>query len=86
MRSPFFFSLGVGLGGRGKGIFVFSIVLNVFSSCSHGVFRKVPQDVPNFTLDLSLMVCPKFNNHVNKTKKVGGRAGHGGVLLFLFCN
>jgi len=49
----------------GKGIFVFSIVLNVFSWS----FHKVPQDVPNFTSDFSLMVCPKFNNHVNKPKR-----------------
>jgi hypothetical protein len=32
-------------------------------------FQNVPQDVPNFTSDLSLMVCPKFNNHVNKVKR-----------------
>jgi hypothetical protein len=71
MRSPFFFFCWgrVGRGWIGKGIFVFFIVLNVFSSCSHGVSKKVPQDVPNFTSDLSLMVCPKFNNHVNKLKR-----------------
>jgi len=33
-------------GGMGKGIFVFSIVLNVFSSCSHGVSKRFPKMFP----------------------------------------
>jgi hypothetical protein len=76
MRSPFFFLLGWGgVGLDGKGDFCFfhcsQYVLIMFS----WGFQKVPQDVPNFTSDLSLMVCPKFNNHVNKLKKVGGPWG-----------
>jgi len=42
----------------------------------------VPQDVPNNTSILSHMICPKFNSHVYKLKKVGQRGAH----LFLFCN
>jgi hypothetical protein len=52
-----------------------SLVPNMFPSYSHGVlkgFLKLfPQDVLNTTSDLSHMVCPKFNSHVNKMKKVG---------------
>jgi hypothetical protein len=59
----------MGWDGMRNGNFVFSIVLNVFSSCFHGVSKMVPQDVPNFTSHLSLMVCANFNNHVNKLKR-----------------
>ncbi len=31
--------------------------------------QVVPQDIPNSTLDLSHMVCPKFNSHVYKLKR-----------------
>jgi hypothetical protein len=79
MRCPFFFFLlgWGGVGWDGKGDFCFfhcsQCVLIVFS----WGFQKVPQDVPNFTSDLSLMVCPKFNNHVNKLKRwVGHRREH----------
>jgi len=35
----------------------------------HQVLKVVPQDIPNSTLDLSHMVCPKFNSHVYKLKR-----------------
>jgi hypothetical protein len=42
----------------------------------------VPQYVPNNTSILSHMICPKFDSHVYKLKKMGQREAH----LFLFCN
>jgi len=58
---------GVGLDRKREFFFVHcsQCVLIMFS----WGFQNVPQDVPNFTSDLSLMVCPKFNNHVNKVKR-----------------
>jgi hypothetical protein len=58
---------GVGLDRKREFFFVHcsQCVLIMFS----WGFQNVPQDVPNFTSDLSLMVCPKFNNHVNKLKR-----------------
>jgi hypothetical protein len=41
----------------------------MFSACSHGVPQVVPQDIPNSTLILSYMVCPKFNSHIYKLKR-----------------
>jgi len=78
MHSPGvqFFSLW---GGECQGAifcFFFSLVLNVFSSCSHGV----PQVVPNSTIILSHMVCPKFNSYVYKVKRWAYRGTH----FFLF--
>jgi hypothetical protein len=76
MRSPVFF-LWEGRGTCGKGIFVFSLVLNVFPLCSHGVSKVslssqfVPQDVPNSTWVLSPIICPKFNSHVHKLERLG---------------
>jgi hypothetical protein len=60
MRSPFFFCWGgVGWDGMGMGIFVFSIVLNVFSSCSHGVSKRFPKMFPISPQNLSLYGLPK---------------------------
>jgi hypothetical protein len=64
-RGVQFFSLW---GGECQGAifcFFFHLVLNVFSSCSHGV----PQVVPNSTTILSHMVCRKFNSYVYKVKR-----------------
>jgi hypothetical protein len=59
-----FFSLWGGV-SQGAVFGFFCLVLNVFSSCSHGV----PQLVPNSTTILSHMVCPKFNSYVYKLKR-----------------
>jgi hypothetical protein len=57
-------------GERGEEFFVFFFVLNfVFLSCSQNVLKYIPQDVPNSTLVLSHIVCPKFNSHVYKLKR-----------------
>jgi len=78
MRSSFFSFQG----GWGEGFFF--LVPNAFSSCSHEDPIRFPssQDVPNNPLDLSHMVCPKFNSHVYKLRKVGYRGAH----LFPFCS
>ncbi len=55
---------------KGRRIFCFFFVLNfVFLSCSQNVFKYIPQDVPNSTLVLSYIICPKFNSHVYKLKR-----------------
>jgi len=41
----------------------------MFPTCSH----EVPQNIPNSTLVLSHMICPKFNSQLYKMKKVGKR-------------
>jgi hypothetical protein len=68
MSGPVFFFLG-----RRGGIFTF---FPLFPICSHEVpqFPKLfPQNVPNSTSALSHMVCPKFNSHVYKLKKLNLR-------------
>ncbi len=60
----------------GKLIFAFffwPLVPIMFPMCSHEVPQVVPQVVPNS------LVCPKFNSHVNKLKKVAH-------FYFYFCN
>jgi hypothetical protein len=65
------------LGRRRGGIFYFfPLVPIMFPMCSHEVpqFPKLfPQNVPSSTSALSHMVCPKFNPHVYKLKKVDHR-------------
>jgi hypothetical protein len=60
-----FFSLWGGVSQGAIFLFLFFLILNVFSSCSHGV----PQVVPNSITILSHMVCPKFNSDVYKVKR-----------------
>ncbi len=70
MSSPVFFFLG------GRNFYFFSLVPIMFPMCSHEVpqFPKLfPQNVLNSTSALSHMVCPKFNSHVYKLKKVDHR-------------
>ncbi len=55
--------------GQGRGIFVFSLVPNVFPSSFQNVPKCVPQDIPNSTLVLSHMVCPQFNSNVYELKR-----------------
>jgi hypothetical protein len=44
--------------------------------------QNVPQDVWNNISNLSHMVCPKFNSHVYKQKKVGHRGTCMGAKRF----
>jgi hypothetical protein len=44
-----------------RGILFFSLLPNVFPSCSHQVPKYVSQDVLNSTSVLSHMVCPKLS-------------------------
>ncbi len=45
-------------------------VVNVLASSSQTVPRCAPEDVPNSTWVLSCMVCPKFNSHGYKLKRL----------------
>jgi hypothetical protein len=55
----------------GKGIFFpsYSQCVPMGFSKSSSTFQVVPQDVPNSTLVLSLMVCQKFNSNAYRLKR-----------------
>jgi hypothetical protein len=64
----------------GVSIVLLFYVPNEFSSNSQGVLNKsqfVPQDVPNSTLFLSLMLCPKLSC-------IGGPKGRHLLYIFIF--
>jgi len=60
--------------GRDGLFFIFphtQFVLNMFPLSSQSVPKYIPEDVPNSTWVLwSHMVCPKFNSHVYKLKRL----------------
>jgi len=61
----------LGEDARGKGILFpsNSQCVPMGFSKSSSIFQVVPQDVPNSTSVLSLMVCRKFNSHAYRLKR-----------------
>jgi len=79
MGSSFFWG---GRGGEEFFLFICSQCVLIMFPWASPSSHVVPQDVPNNTSILSHMICPKFNSHVYKLKKVRQRGTH----LFPFCN
>ncbi len=68
-KSSFLFR---GWGERDFWLF-FSLVLNVFPSCSQSVPKYIPQDITNSTWVLSHMVSPKFTPmYINQKGEIYG--------------
>jgi hypothetical protein len=63
-----------------KTIFIYLENLNL--SKSQNWPTRVLQDIPNSASDLSHMVCPKFNSHVYKLKRLAkGVVGKGSTFV-----